>query len=296
MSFRLKSTAPDTSRKIVTPSDPKPKLFFVSEGAETEKIYVQELSILYEDRIIGEFIFLDRIDITQSNQYIVVNTIDNYLKISSSISLQDMDLILNIKNEIQEEINPSEEFIQQKIIALQSLTKGNINGLKLITKENLLEMINALESVKNFDFGYDKIIILLDRDKQSFKEKQYDDVIDISNRHGYELGITNPCFELFLLLHLTDISELDKKSIRENKRIGKNNKVRFISKCLDTELKKHNRRYQSKSNYDAKFIAINYPNLSNNISKSNIATDPKMLKDKIGTSIYQVLSPYIKSE
>ena len=64
-----------------------------------------------------------------------------------------------------------------------------------------LQILNTFVELQNFSKDFDQILILIDRDGQSFKPWQYDQVIAISEEQGYKLGITNPCFELFLFLH-----------------------------------------------------------------------------------------------
>ena len=52
-----------------------------------------------------------------------------------------------------------------------------------------------------YDKKRDKFLIVIDRDKESFLN--YREFID-KFRDEYILGITNPCFELWLLLHKED--------------------------------------------------------------------------------------------
>mgnify|MGYP003431586614 CR=1 FL=1 len=73
--FRLGNIDPSLSR-IQPELEIKPKLFFVVEGAETERIYVQEFKNLFADKILGEVICLDRIDKHKSNQLYIVTLID----------------------------------------------------------------------------------------------------------------------------------------------------------------------------------------------------------------------------
>ena len=139
--------------------------------------------------------------------------------------------------------------------------------------------------MQNFSKDFDQILILIDRDGQSFKPWQYDQVIAISEEQGYKLGITNPCFELFLFLHLNDIKSPDKKKLRK--------KSKHSVHMLKEELKKHSKSFRGKSDYDADFIVSKFDNLENNIKVSKIATTPKELKDKMGTSVYEIIKPYL---
>ena len=58
---------------------------------------------------------------------------------------------------------------------------------------------------ENFDKDRDTIIILFDAEVFENKDsKYYNRVLNNGRSEGFEFGVTNPCFELFLLLHYED--------------------------------------------------------------------------------------------
>lgn len=297
MGFRLTNKAPSQARDVEEPKAPKPKLFFVVEGAETEGLYIREFKNAFVDKILGEIVFLDREDGTKSHQLIVVKSIDTYFKLTTNLNEDVIHQIGVIKEEILTEIESTLEGLQEKLDLIHQLI-GDENyqilfGNLALVKDKPLEMLNAIVELKGFEHGIDKILIIIDRDKQSFKEYQYDEVLEISEKNGYSLGISNPCFEIFLLLHLNDINHLDRDLAFENKRIRPKSRVKYMPHALDNELKKVSKRYTSKSNYDAKYIVSKFEDLPKNIIDSQISTDPKELKDNIGTSIYEIIKPYL---
>lgn len=297
MGFRLTNKAPSQSRDVIEPKTPKPKLFFVVEGAETEGIYIREFKNAFVDRILGEIIFLDREDGTKSHQLIVVKSIDTYFKLTTNLNEDVIQQIGIIKEEILTETDATLENLQEKLEQIKQLI-GEENyqilfGNLALVKDKPLEMLNAIVELQGFEHGIDKILIIIDRDKQSFKEYQYDEVLEIAEQNGYSLGVSNPCFELFLLLHLNNINHLDELATFENKRIRPRSRVKYMPHALDNELKKVSRRYTSKSDYDAKYIVSKFADLPQNIIDSNISIDPKDLKDKVGTSIYEIIKPYL---
>lgn len=297
MGFRLTNKAPSQTRDVEEPKTPKPKLFFVVEGAETEGLYIREFKNAFVDKILGEIIFLDRVDGTKSHQLIVVKSIDTYFKLTTNLDEAVIQQIGSIKEEILTEVDISIETLQEKLIAIKELI-GNENynilfGNLSLANDRSLEMINAVVELKGFEHGFDRVLIIIDRDKQSFKEYQYDEVLEIAEKNGYSLGISNPCFELFLLLHLNNINHLDGVSTFENKRIRPKSRVKYVPNALDVELKKVSKRYNSKSDYDAKYIVSQFSNLEQNIINSKIAIDPKELKDQVGTSIYEIIKTYL---
>jgi hypothetical protein len=294
-SFRLGNTDPSLSR--IKPKEKiKPKLFFVVEGAETERIYVQEFKNAFEKKILGDVICLDRIDKHRSNQLYIVTLIDTYFKSLSSLDNEIIQRINCLRDEILVEDIITDDFLNEKLSKIKSLIDGEIYQ-DLFGKVNLedgsdpLEVLNAFVELQNFSKGFDQILILIDRDKQSFKVSQYEKVMDISEKQGYKLGISNPCFELFLFLHLNDIKGLNKKKLRANSPVKDD--LRYTAHVLKEELKKYSKSFRSKSDYDANFIVSKFHNLDKNIKVSKIATDPKELKDKMGTSVYEIIKPYL---
>lgn len=289
MGFRLGNIDPSLSR-IQPELEIKPKLFFVVEGAETERIYIQEFKNLFADKILGEVICLDRIDKHKSNQLYIVTLIDNYFKSLSTLDTSIIQKINLLRDDILREEQTSDTFLIGKLGEIRELIDQQLfeklfGKIDLNVASDPLQILNAFVELQNFSKDFDQILILIDRDGQSFKPWQYDQVIAISEEQGYKLGITNPCFELFLFLHLNDIKSPDKKKLRK--------KSKHSVHMLKEELKKHSKSFRGKSDYDADFIVSKFDNLENNIKVSKIATTPKELKDKMGTSVYEIIKPYL---
>ena len=289
MGFRLGNIDPSLSR-IQPELEIKPKLFFVVEGAETERIYIQEFKNLFADKILGEVICLDRIDKHKSNQLYIVTLIDNYFKSLSTLDTSIIQKINLLRDDILREEQTSDTFLIGKLGEIRELIDQQLfeklfGKIDLNVASDPLQILNAFVELQNFSKDFDQILILIDRDGQSFKPWQYDQVIAISEEQGYKLGITNPCFELFLFLHLNDIKSPDKKKLRKNSKHSVH--------MLKEEIKKHSKSFRGKSDYDADFIVSKFDNLENNIKVSKIATTPKELKDKMGTSVYEIIKPYL---
>lgn len=72
----------------------------------------------------------------------------------------------------------------------------------------------------------DELWILVDRDFQSWKTGTLSECMRLCRQKNYHFGLSNPCFEIWLILHFTCISTLDeseKLRIKENKRQGQRN-------------------------------------------------------------------------
>lgn len=74
-----------------------------------------------------------------------------------------------------------------------------------------------------YDAGFDKICLIVDRDKESFfaepENNQYEYVLQTCKEKGFGFYVTNPCFEFWLLLHFDEVFHLDEDMLRENPKV-----------------------------------------------------------------------------
>ncbi len=181
-------------------------------------------------------------------------------KNKDEIGIKDLIEIVPIENEEQE--------------------RGQSHPLKKIENFN--------KSLENDKFTYskdiDKVCFVVDRDKQNFKPKQYDEFIEKCNSYGYYAYVTNPTFELFLLMHSNKIFEYEEEELLENKKINKNK--RFL------EIQLSNIFYCNKKN-------INFDKFKNRI-KTAIENEKEFseniyeLKNKLGSNVGILLNEMIK--
>lgn len=60
---------------------------------------------------------------------------------------------------------------------------------------------------------YDELWMVIDRDRWS--QQELSDIATQCVQKGYELAVSNPCFELWLLLHVKDINEYSQQELEE---------------------------------------------------------------------------------
>ncbi len=144
--------------------------------------------------------------------------------------------------------------------------------------ENLIVDIEKIVKYGNFTYekDIDKICFIVDRDWQSFSCEQYDYVVSQCEQKNYGLFITNPCFEFWLLLHFSDVTQLDKEKLLLNQSV--------TSKYVYTEyeLRKHIKGFK-KSKYDASAFVRNIDTAIKN--EKNFCEDLKTLKNCVGSNI-----------
>ena len=90
----------------------------------------------------------------------------------------------------------------------------------------------AIKNASNFLDG-DKLCIIVDRDKQSFSDSQYDVLLDAEKNGEIKFCVSNPCFEFWFLLHFSDCMEYDKNLLISNEKIDSRT---YVEKCLMEKL------------------------------------------------------------
>ena len=118
--------------------------------------------------------------------------------------------------------------------------------------------------------------MVVDRDKQNVSEKQLDSIIEKCNKEGYNLALSNPTFELWLLLHHKNANEYTYDVLIENDKVNK--KRRFIDKELSNVLGGYNKKNLKFENFES--------GIQNAIKRAKeLETDNVELKNKLGTSV-----------
>jgi hypothetical protein len=138
------------------------------------------------------------------------------------------------------------------------------------------EATDVIKTRSNFLPG-DKICIIADRDKHSFTEKQYQELLNKNENKEIIFCVSNPSFEFWLLLHLCDAKEFDENCLLENKKTGDRTQVElYLMGKLDGGYNKRNIHFRS-CYKDSIKTAIENSKL--------YATDCKQLKNKVGTNL-----------
>jgi len=134
----------------------------------------------------------------------------------------------------------------------------------------------------------DEAWIVIDRDSQNNPIKVLKEIILECKKNDYNLALTNPLFELWLLMHIEDITKYDKDILKKNEKV--NSKKRFLDKELSNKLKagynkkRFNKNIVTKENI--KFAIKQSENLETNLEK--------ILYD-VGTTLSLLLNKIIKN-
>ena len=134
----------------------------------------------------------------------------------------------------------------------------------------------------------DDLCIIVDRDRSSFSEAQYAQLLQADITKKIRFCVSNPCFEFWLLLHFSDCSEYSQNDIFENAKDGNRT---YVEKCLMTKLggSYNKARIHFEDNFKNKIrIAI--------LNSKLYETSATKLKDKIGTNIGLLIEEMLDKE
>ena len=135
-------------------------------------------------------------------------------------------------------------------------------------------------SVITYAEGFDKICLIVDRDKESFLAKQennqYQYVLEKCKEKGFDFYVTNPCFEFWLLLHFDEVMELERDMLLENP------KVTAKRRYTEHELRKLLKGY-CKSHYNAVSLIDKVDTAIRNVKV--FCNDIERLKDEVGSNL-----------
>lgn len=243
---------------------------YTEEGWSNPKKILEQLLKDLEEIENGKFSYKTLVDKIIE---IIMEDKKFFSNISKEISLKE--IIEDIKNEIEsldnivENIEEDCEFLLNMIIKKLFLTIEEI--------PNILETV--LKNIENKQITYsediDKMCLIVDRDKKSFKEEQYNYVKEECKKKNFKLYVTNPCFEFWLLLHFDEVHLINKEELLENKRAS--SKVRFV----ESELKKY--FPYNKNKYNAELLIEKIDLAIEN--EKRFCEDIEGLKNELGSNV-----------
>lgn len=127
----------------------------------------------------------------------------------------------------------------------------------------------------------DKACLIIDRDKGSFTEAQYENTQTVCKAENIKLYISNPRFELWILLHFTDLNYLDLEKLKSDSG--------YLDECLNKYFPEYSKN------------AIHFDKLKSKIqtaiqNASKHCQDPHKLKTELGTSIGLLMAELITNK
>lgn len=110
-----------------------------------------------------------------------------------------------------------------------------------VTPETIEQFRKYLKIQKHFNKrDGDIACLIVDRDADSFTSEQYDSVVEKCEKEHIDLYVTNPRFELWLLLHFLDKSRINCANICQKRESGKQHYLeQELNRCCQSVSKRH---------------------------------------------------------
>ncbi len=284
--YRLSSTT--YNRETEEEKEDLQKIIFLSvEGNVTEKEYFDGVSAnrknLGIDSRIDVEVLKRRSNDTNSAPQQVIELLEEYIRLRE---YGKEKLIEDIPEEFAEKYGI--EFIQQYLYAPNELPKKKRN-LFITDLMKIGYDINYRKYLNKYNSKLDEFCVLIDRDIQTHSEVNMQECIDYCKVKGYKCYIANPCFEFWLLLHLSDVEiEYSDKMhlIKENAKVSHSHT--YVSKEVSD--KAHHRKggINFKKNY--------LPMIDVAIQRAKrMPSEENDLVDCIGCNLWKLLEGMKKS-
>ncbi len=275
-----------------------PKYFLIYEGEITEPMYFNGIMVNREKLAINQSLSL--ISVLRSLEEASKSHPKYALKIANDIKSQSIEKIIskeNLYNSIvdfikKENIPNKEELINIANSYINNYANDLINISEIdniildIYKDDVFiniasEIISYLEyqrDILDYNSEIDVINLIVDRDKGSFKSEQYDSLLKECKKNNIKIYVSNPCFEVWLLMHFEEFDKLDFDKLLENKRVNSSKKARKYSDKMLSDI----------IGYDK--TNLNFSIFVDKIDKAiirekNYCEDVKELKNKVGSNV-----------
>lgn len=229
----------------------KKRYFLIFEGASTEKIYFEALEDARDDLGINPLIELVPLirsysEDGWSNPKKILDRVMANLKEEETKLFTYESLLNRIMDYLYEEKILTTSKVQARVF-WRMLTEGCGKILKRCLSDyvdNLFEdcgllieylnqeseVVNIVDDIQDvilslsssitYDSRFDKICLIVDRDKDSFladpENNKYGYVLETCREKGFGFYVSNPCFEFWLLLHFDEVFELDEDKLLNN--------------------------------------------------------------------------------
>lgn len=300
--------------KVLQSDEAKKKYFLVYEGSDTEIIYFDAIRLWKED--IGISPLIELIPIVRSfseegwsNPKKILDRIIENLQESKEKFMTYESLLNRIMDYLYEiKIITTSKVLARSIwktmydTCIEKLQKSLDDIVEDVEEacNILIEVLKTEYAVENivddlseivkqggltYEEGFDKICLIVDRDRDSFVSKpqndQYKYVLDKCTELGFRFCVTNPNFEFWLLLHFDEVFDLDKDKLLNNP------KVKAKRRYTEDELRKIYPGYK-KSSYHPEILMKKVDKAIENEKK--FCEDINNLENSVGSNIGQLIT------
>ncbi|WP_276927223.1 RloB family protein [Faecalibaculum rodentium] len=287
---------------------PLRKVFLAFEGEKTESIYFSALKQQSAQCRLSQLVELVPLEkegreYGMSNPVRVLECLTTFMEECKEGKITWKSLIRKLHAETGCQV--SEEEIHDLLLQSEmpgsdsQMDSGYIEDVDSAVSQLLKSLDENQEQLKNailnfefdpptMDWKTDHIYMIVDRDRHSFKENQYDEVLTKCNTLNIRFCPTNPCFELWLLLHFRKLNEAELDNILENRKVknqemgGKRAKKTYTEFILCQHLPGYKKKHVNTNLLLSK--------LDNALANaSGLPEDPLLLKNQVGSAVPRLI-------
>lgn len=125
----------------------------------------------------------------------------------------------------------------------------------------------------------DCFVLVIDRDKENHNRKTLVEIRDVCRKNGFDFCLSNPCFDIWLLLHLeVRLSANVKQNLLANRHVSEDNT--YSSKLLSDYA------HHGKSIGECKFVKTYLPKIRHALGRARrLSTSEDSVIDNLGTRV-----------
>lgn len=281
-------------------SNYRKKYFIASEGSATEPKYFEKLNeSLIKENVTVINILRDYANQGHSNPTHVIKLLQTLIDNSANEVT-----VGELKNKLSnwDHENPGKIDLNSAFTKLDGMYKDDNYSIPYKDLDSTFMYLFKNEAyedmAKNFekyfeaqDVTYssdvDSLNMVVDRDKDSFTEEQYDKVVEFCKKNNVNLYVSNPSFELWLYMHFDEFDSENKEDLIINRKMN-NSGRRYIEKRL------HDACGYRKNSLNFKEFE---PGIKNAIRREkDLTEDITKIKNELGTNVGLLVNKMIKEK
>lgn len=191
-----------------------------------------------------------------------------------------------LKEHLQTELLEKKQLLKIEFLSRNSETERSQSSHSKVIKQ--LDFYKKEYKLDN----QDQLWLVIDRDKGNNKLNKIKKIAQSCIQKKYNLALSNPCFELWLLLHIKDVTEYSKETLTlllENKKVENSSK-----KIIEKELSNLLEMGYNKSNYSVDIFLELIPQAIQRAEELDKNPNERWIEDHVGTRVYILMKEISK--
>ncbi len=181
--------------------------------------------------------------------------------------------------------------LQIKLVEISFLERKGEEERRKSGHIDILKQLDAYKKRFQIDKQQDEFWVVMDRDSRNNPLKNIDKIAQICSQKKYQLAISNPKFEFWLLLHLKDITEFtieERQEILESKKINANRDV--LEKLLSELLQGYD-----KSKYNVEMLVPKIPFAIQQAKSLDTKPNERWPENELGSRVYRLMANILEA-